>query len=760
MKAIQFLFLLLPFYINAQSHFHGQVITTEKTPLENAVVAACNADTVILNTTMTHSDGSFSIESAPTPTFLLFSHLAYQNQIVIPSTSANIGTIIMKPQNVQLAEWTISAESPHVKMKDGKICYAAMPIYKNFPVDNAFEIITKLPGITERANSLLLFGKNNVEIIIDGKPQTLTQEQIIERLKSLPPHRVKDIEISYNGNPQLHTTGPLINVNTSNVSPESYEIETAIHYNHRHQSNSTDAKISLSFSKKKTTLNITYNPLLSDVTNSSNLHSCHQIHSKIFDIYQSQSIHTTGWFHNLYTDVSYKFSPQATLTLGYDSKILPKGKGNICTQSSLADSRNDKRQNSYLHNFALTFDWKESVRISAIGTLYSFFDNNNLKINNLNGQNSNILDYDSRQTIRKFCAFFDWKHPIGDVFTLSAGAKYEYVRNHNAQTFNPVLCSEIPYGTDSKSKITEQTTNLYVGLHRSFSDRFSLSGSINAETYILNRNTSWLFFPLISLSYTPASHHFLSLNLSAHKNYPNYWDMQSNITYMNAYEEIHTTDELRPSTSYEIAANYLFKGKYSATIFFNHTNRYFTMDIYQHPECLAFIYRTQNWNYMRTIGINIGIPLSYKRLNSLISCTINHEWDKSNEICPLPFKRAKWSCLMAMDNNLTLPHNFSISLDANYMSPTISGHSNIKSNFSVNLGVELSCLNDRAKLRLKCSDLFNTSAIQVYDFSDGQHFQLNMNRQPRNISLSFSFRLGDTLKKDRQTSDTSRFGIK
>lgn len=65
------------------------------------------------------------------------------------------------------------------------------------------------------------------------------------------------------------------------------------------------------------------------------------------------------------------------------------------------------------------------------------------------------------------------------------------------------------------------------------------------------------------------------------KDYPTYWDMQTSTTYMNAYEELQTIEGLRPANVYSVNANYLFLQKYMLSLFYERTNDYFTMDMYQ-----------------------------------------------------------------------------------------------------------------------------------------------------------------------------------
>ena len=72
-----------------------------------------------------------------------------------------------------LPEVMIMGERPMVKAERGKLVFDLPQLMRDKGVDNAYDALKELPGVTEQGNSLQLAGRP-VNIIIDGKVSTMT----------------------------------------------------------------------------------------------------------------------------------------------------------------------------------------------------------------------------------------------------------------------------------------------------------------------------------------------------------------------------------------------------------------------------------------------------------------------------------------------------------------------------------------------------------------------------------------------------------
>ena len=95
-----------------------------------------------------------------------------------------------------LPEIMITGERPVVKAEQGKLVYDLPRILHDMPVDNAYDAVKELPGVTE-INGILQLGGQGTTVIIDGKVTTLTTEQLYTLLKNIPASRIEKAEVMY-----------------------------------------------------------------------------------------------------------------------------------------------------------------------------------------------------------------------------------------------------------------------------------------------------------------------------------------------------------------------------------------------------------------------------------------------------------------------------------------------------------------------------------------------------------------------------------
>lgn len=76
-----------------------------------------------------------------------------------------------------LPEAMVTGEKPIVKADKGKLIYDLPHIIKDLPVDNVFDAIKELPGVTEKDGSFTLAGRG-VKVVIDGKVTNMSSEQL------------------------------------------------------------------------------------------------------------------------------------------------------------------------------------------------------------------------------------------------------------------------------------------------------------------------------------------------------------------------------------------------------------------------------------------------------------------------------------------------------------------------------------------------------------------------------------------------------
>lgn len=140
--------------------------------------------------------------------------------------------MVLEEKDYQLAEITVKGERPQVKLEGGKLTYDIPQLMKDKTATNAFEIIKDLPGLIERNDNLELVGASRLNIILNGQLTTMSADQLIQLLKTMPASRVEKAEVMYNAPAKYNVKGALLNVVLSKNESEtpSWQGETGVDY--------------------------------------------------------------------------------------------------------------------------------------------------------------------------------------------------------------------------------------------------------------------------------------------------------------------------------------------------------------------------------------------------------------------------------------------------------------------------------------------------------------------------------------------------
>lgn len=754
-RIIAGLFIYAGFASSVFSQTTGKVVDTNQQPVEGATIVMQLPDSTYLGATISAADGTFTLEPEPENYQLIIQHLLYQTRQV-KGQARDAGVITLESKDYNLEEVVIEGERPFVTVEQGKLNYDISAILEKHIVNNAYEAICKLPGVQDRNGKLSLVGAKDVTVIQNGKASTLTQEQLIEMLKNTSASQVQTAEVMYNTPPEYHVRGAAINIVTAKADDNTIQSELSASYSNQYFS-SYSGNVNFLLTKGKSSLNVSYNPGYSHIMTVMDLASQHTTYDgKVYDITQTQKINTKGWKHNIYAEYGYQINEDNELSVGYNGALSDNGKGTIDVNGNFQNSHNDKLQDSRLHSVFARYSSGFGLDFGVDYTDYTMNDKNRLE-SKLTDNTRQLLDYTSDQKIRKFSIYADQSHALANDWTLKYGVRYDYTDNKNAQFFNQTEGKD-DVG-NSSSRLYEQITNFYGGFDKEFENGLSLSLSATGEYYSIGNYHKWAVYPQASLTYSPSEKHTFMLGVSSEKDYPTYWDMQTSTTYMNAYEELQTIEGLRPANVYSVNANYLFLQKYMLSLFYERTNDYFTMDMYQAKDRLALVYRTQNWNYYQSFGMSANIPFNIGEwLSSQVNATVVNDRNRCDNFWDIPFDRKKWACMLAMQNHFSVGSNLGFDLDAMYRSSMISGISDTKPVFTVNVGAQWNFLKDKASLSLNCADLFDTMRMKVRNRYAGQHIDLNMGQYSRTVSVKFVYRFGGSISKEKKEVDSSRFG--
>lgn len=738
----------------AAQNITGKVTNTNGIPLDAVSVILQTKDSTFIEATITQPDGIFTFHHQPETYRLILQHIAFRTCLV-EGSKADAGIIPMEETANNLEEVVVKAERPFVKVEDGKLNYNLSVLAQDKVVNNAYEALTKLPGVQEDRGVLTLAGTGNLTVILNGKPTTMNVGQLETLLRNTPVNRVEKAEVMYSAPPEYHVRGAVINVVLKRSNDYSFQGKVNADYKNQYFNNG-GMNGNIRLSTPKMAFDVMYGA--NNVKNMEyiDLYSRHTLKGVRYDIDQNEQLRSKYWNHNLRGAFEYNFDDKNNINLSYTGSYTPDQYNNSRTTGNYQTSNVDKYIETRMHNAALQYHSGFGLDLGGDYTHYTSDNNQNLLADYQDGNRSSFSMIGG-QKIDRYSIYADQKHQLSKGWNLGYGASYRFAKDRDFQTYDQVTGSIQTQNTSSDLK--EQSTNFYVSLSKNYATGTSVSVSATGEYYTIGNYHKWAVYPQASLTYLKTPKHIFQLSLSTDKTYPSYWDMQSSVSYLNGYSELWGTPGLKPMTTYNLNGSYILKQKYILNLFFMHTSDYFIQAPYQSTEKLTLIYKNTNWNYMQVWGANVILPFKTGEwFDSRLTLTGMQMHQRCDDFFDIPFNRKKWLFNASLDNTFKVNKSLSFELMGNVHTPAIQGTFDIKSAFSLTTGLKWNFANDKFSFTARCNDIFNTGAPKTEVRFKGQDLDMNSTFYSRAFTVHFSYRFGGYKKKEYKEIDTSRFG--
>lgn len=657
---------------------------------------------------------------------------------------------------LNLPEIMVKGERPIVKLSEGKLTYDMPRLLEDKIVSNAYESILQLPGVREQDGSLMLAGANGVTVLLNGKPSTMTPEQLYDLLKNTPQSRLQSAEVMYSAPPQFHVRGAVINLVLAKGSSIVPDLQGQVNssYTQKHYGSYT-AGGALLYSSEKLSADLLYTFNQSKVKTGLDIYSRHLLDDSEHTINLFNKGNSRGLSHNFRLGLDYDLTAKDKLSFAYTGKIGHSSKATELSTGSFPDTETTKKavRPSQMHNAGAQY--KSGIGFST-GFDYTCYDNKSVQ-DFSDKETRNFLSF-SHQQIDRLSVYADQTHTL-KTWKLNYGGKFSFASDHSSQTYEPRNGEDLS-SLNTDNTLKEYTYDLYAGLEKSFSDKLSVSASLTGEYYKYGSFDEVVLFPALEMSYLFSPSHILQLSFSSDRSYPQYWEMHGAVSYLNSYAEIHGNRNLRPSKEYAAQLSYILKGKYILMLYSNHTDDYFAQLPYQSPERLALIYQTLNWDYKTSAGVNLVIPFRVgERLNSRLTLDGFYDHAKSSRFHDISFDKENWAFFSRLENTLRISSkpNILFELSGTYITPNIQGPAVIERLWSLDAGLKWTFANDKGELRLKGADLFNSWTFDLKTHYKNQNMDMDMLPDSRAVTLSFTYKFGGYKARERKEVDTSRF---
>ena len=760
----------------------GKVMDGKEQPVDGVAVILQTLDSVYVDAVVTDTLGDFRLNHPLDQSYrLIFQHILY-NTIGKKITTANVGTVVLEEKDYQLAEITVKGERPQVKLEGGKLTYDVPQLMKDKTATNAFEIIKDLPGLIERNDNLELVGASRLNIILNGQLTTMSADQLIQLLKTMPASRVEKAEVMYNAPAKYNVKGALLNVVLSKNESEtpSWQGETGVDYTqYRHAGG--DAHVNLLYTNKGFSIDFLLNGNKRRDVMGEDMLARHTLNSGMTEISQHNRalVHVNRGTVRLGMD--YTFANEDKLSLAYylkGDKVL-SDRDAFTSYLDLSKPENKSESTSLvrddghsaIHNIRLQYDGHAGISAGADFTRYH--SPSVLDYQDTNGSRTDMIN-NTRQDVSRWSVFLNKTHSFASGWGLNYGVHGGYAssKNYSEYLYEQGAGYEMDEEALEDNTQKEYIVDIFAEVSKSFGERFSatvgLKGEYFKSDYASSRENMNLWnegalFPTVSLSYTFSPRHILQFDISSDKTYPGYWQVSPQVTPLNSYSEVAGNPLLKPYRTYEGQMVYIFRQKYMLVAFCEYTPDYFAQLPYQSDTELKTVFRFENMDYSLEAGLAVIIPFNVGRFwNSRITLRGWRMQEKNDNFHGISYNREAYLGLAHMSNtfNLCDKPNLKMTIDGQYVTPgAIQGIYDLGSMYEISAGLKWTFLNDRASLTLKGDDIFASSIPRTIKINQGNQWsRMRKLNDERCLKLSFVWKFGGYKEREHDSIDTSRFG--
>ncbi|MBE6232831.1 MAG: signal protein, partial [Bacteroidales bacterium] len=254
-----------------------------------------------------------------------------------------------------LPEAMVTGDKPIVKADKGKLIYDLPHIIKDLPVDNVFDAIKELPGVTERDGSFSLAGRG-VKVVIDGKVTNMSSEQLNTLLKSIPASSIANAEVMYSAPARYQVRGAMINITLKkaddSIAPVVGEVGGKWQYDNRH---AFQERASLIVNKGKFSGDILYSHTHGKSFSETGSEAHHSLNDgtvhKIIDASTSES---QSHRHNWRVGADYNIGEKHSLSGVYTGSYA-KGTG-VYTTTGFHNAVNNALSVNQMHNGRIDYN--------------------------------------------------------------------------------------------------------------------------------------------------------------------------------------------------------------------------------------------------------------------------------------------------------------------------------------------------------------------------------------------------------------------
>ena len=669
-------------------------------------------------------------------------------------------SLTMESMMHNLPEVMVKGSRPIVKAERGMLSYNMPLLLKQLPADNAYEALTRIPGVSDATGSISFSG-NEVTLIVNGQATTLTQEQLAERLKAMPAAQLAKAEVMLSAPARYHVRGMAINIVTKDYAGNNQLSGQIIGGMRQNKYANEFGDLYLSLQRGKFGLDAQYKYVNGNSYGESSRIANHPLGNNRVYYNDETGQKSFGITHNYRLGMNYAFSKNHRLDVAYTGHWDKRCSNSNTTGSSISGMHHDSHE--YLHNVDVNYSLPFGLTLNGSYTYYRTPQqqalDGTMHTDESMQETERNLTSGSEQTINKWMFTADQTHSLAHGWGLSYGVKGQFTSNKSYQTTIDKDGTIQPNGTSSVDN-NERIWNIYAGFSKQINKAISVEASVAAEQYHSPIWDKWRVYPTLNALWNVNDNHLLNLSFSSNSEFPSYWSTMSNVFYSSTYTEIHGNPDLKPFSYYNVNLMWQIKRRYTLMAFASLKPDYFVQLPYQTTDRMAVIMKETNFDYSNSFGLQASAIFSAgKWLNGNVFAVGTYKHDKSRNFFDLPFDRKKLSVILGGTASVKLCSTQDLRLILNpfYQTKAIQGVYDISPIFSMDAKLQWSSHDGKWGVRLNGSNIFN-NRFDTRSVQGNQDYRMKVNYNWSSFTFAVIYKFGGYKEKTVKEVDTSRMG--
>lgn len=222
--------------------FSGTVLDENNEPVPYSTISIISvADGKLVTGTITDEDGKWVIRNIAEGEFKVsLSFIGYEQlnkgpyKVTGKGESYDLGNIVLKASATELDQVVVEGQKELIEDKVDRIVYNASQDLTTAGGD-ASDVLRRVPLLSvDLDGNVSLRGSSNVNVLIDGKPSTITAGNLADALKQIPADEIESVEVitSPSARYDAEGTGGIINIVTkkNNFKGGTLSINTGAGY--------------------------------------------------------------------------------------------------------------------------------------------------------------------------------------------------------------------------------------------------------------------------------------------------------------------------------------------------------------------------------------------------------------------------------------------------------------------------------------------------------------------------------------------------